>query len=599
MTASGPSDSSDPAPTIADYAVSVWRRRKLVAVAAVAGLAFGLLVLPKVGPHQQYQATVRVEAKPLVSSILALTPSTGSGNQAGGSARSPATAGQPGQANANPWQDLRVAETVLAELGPGASDLTVVTGKPRAQWAGALAGAMHAAPVPGSATQFDLSYVDEDPARAAAVAERYARVMVDHRNAADAAIIKHGLSVLQRDADRLKAEINQLSKQADSEANATTKTPASTQTLTRLELISDLWRSKADTIETLRNRMLFLGSPTSVEGSAVVLPASQQFGRSVYVPLGLLLGLLGGVGLALVIGAARPHVVTAEDVERATGLDVIGTVPRAGFARRHPLVVADHPFAPAAEGVRRIAAALIRRGLGSDMQVLAIVSADSGEGKSTLAANLAEALSRQEHGVVLVSSDLRRPSLERLFSVPASDGLAEVLEAESDGLIPSLVSVAPNLYLVPAGHPTRNPAELLASAKFARVVADLRALDAIVLLDSPPSRAAADVLSVAGVADAVLLVTRSGASRWRSIAELASAARREGLRMAGAVLVGAGTRLTYGYGYGYGHQGSGSAARRMMPSGRWIVPGRRNGGRPRQQHEGEVLHVSDPTDTPR
>jgi Mrp family chromosome partitioning ATPase len=599
MIRSGLSGSSPPSSTIGDYATSVWRRKRLVALTVVAGFVFGLLVLPRVGPGAQHQATVRVEAKPLVSSILALTSPGGNGNQAGASSagRASSTAGQSQVVTANPWQDLRVAEAVLQQLGPQAADLTAVAGEPQAHWAGALAGAMRANPVPGSSTQFDLSYVDKDPARAAAVVERYATVMVDRRNAADAEITTSGLRTLQRDADRLKAEIDELASQADREANAATKTQASTRTLTRLELLSDLWRSKAETIEALQNRKLFLGLPTSVEGSAVVVPASQPFGRAVYVTLGLLLGLLGGVGIALVMEAAKPHVATADDVERATGLDVIGTVPRGGFLHRHPLVVAERPFAPAAEGYRKIATALVRRGLGSDMRVLAIISADRGEGKSTLAANLAEALSRQHQGVVLVSSDLRRPSLERLFSVSPTAGLAEVLEEEleeeSDRLLPPLVSVAPNLYLVPAGHAKRNPAELLSSAKFARVIADVQALDAIVLLDSPPSHAAADVLSVAGVADAVLLVTRSGVSRWRSIAELASGARREGLRVAGAVLVGAGTRLGYRYRYR-----PSASARRMVPSGRWVAPGRRNGGK-FKQHEGEVLHVSDSTDRPR
>jgi Mrp family chromosome partitioning ATPase len=583
---SGLSGSSPPSSTIGDYAASVWRRKGLVALTLVAGFALGLLVLPRVGPGAQHQATVRVEAKPLVSSILALT--SPNGNQAGASSagRASSTAEQ-SQVTANPWQDLRVAETVLQEFGPQAAELTAVEGAPQAQWAGALAGAMRATPVPGSSTLFDLSYVDKDPARAAVVVERYASVMVDRRNAADAEITTNGLRTLQRDADRLKADIDELASQADRERNAASSKEPSTRTRTRLELLSDRWRSKAETIETLLTKKLLLGAPTSVEGSAVVVPASQPLGRAFYVTLGLLLGLLGGVGIALVMEAARPHVATAEDVERATGLDVIGTVPRGGFLHRRPLVVANRPFAPAAEGYRRIATALVRRGLGGDMRVLAIISADRGEGKSTLAANLAEALSRQHQGVVLVSSDLRRPSLERLFSVSPTTGLAEMLEEDSDRLLPSLVSVAPNLYLVPAGHSTRNPAELLSSARFARVIADLQVLDAIVLLDSPPSRAAADVLSVAGVADAVLLVARSGVSRWRSIAELASGVRREGLRVAGAVLVGAGT----GRGYRYRYRPSVSARRT-------VLSGRRNGGK-YKQHEGEVLHVSDSTDRPR
>jgi hypothetical protein len=76
-------------------------------------------------------------------------------------------------------------------------------------------------------------------------------------------------------------------------------------------------------------------------------------------------------------------------------------------------------------------------------------------------------------------------------------------------------------------------------------------------------------------------------SRWRSIAELASGVRREGLRVAGAVLVGAGT----GRGYRYRYRPSVSARRT-------VLSGRRNGGK-YKQHEGEVLHVSDSTDRPR
>jgi Mrp family chromosome partitioning ATPase len=116
--------------------------------------------------------------------------------------------------------------------------------------------------------------------------------------------------------------------------------------------------------------------------------------------------------------------VNPTDTEEASGLPFIAEVRKAGIGQT-PLPVIDRPFRPAAEDYPRVGTALERQGLGSDIRVLAICSADPGDGRTMLVANLAHSLARQGREVVLVSSDLRRPTVEKLLGLGQGPGLAE------------------------------------------------------------------------------------------------------------------------------------------------------------------------------
>jgi Mrp family chromosome partitioning ATPase len=527
-----------PAPSLADYARSIWRRRTVVAIGLVAGLALGTAVLPRFTSDVLYQARIRLDVKPLASSLLAPQGADKGGNSAKGAVH-PAP---------SPLRDVTVAEAVVRQLGPGAARLSAVSGKPRAEWAGALADQIDSTPVPGS-TQSVLAYTDADPVLAGSVVEQYAKQYADNRNANDRKLTERGLTQLQREANELSSQIAVLAARADHEADPAVNRPATTATRTRLQNATERWRSQVNVIDDVRKQLVFMGQPTVVLGPAVVTRSGRVVSRGVYLALGLLLGLIGGAALALLVEAVRPKVVTPDDVEQLTRLAVIGAVPRApraGALRRAAIPVVSHPFSPAAEAFRMVVAALDHRGLGGKIRVVAIMSADRREGKSTLAANLAHVLARRGRTVVLVSADLRQPGVERLLGLGRPPGLAEFLQGDAGDPVELLVPITRGLFVLPAGQAAHNPAELLATSKLRRLVRLLRAVDRdaepMILLDTPPARVSADAVTLAGVADTALLVTRSGVSRAGSIMEVAEGLRRNLLYVAGAVLLGAGRR---------------------------------------------------------
>jgi succinoglycan biosynthesis transport protein ExoP len=138
---------------------------------------------------------------------------------------------------------------------------------------------------------------------------------------------------------------------------------------------------------------------------------------------------------------------------------------------------------------------------------------------------------------VLVSSDLRHPQVEKLLGLGQHPGLAEALQDEPIPAIALLVSINHHLLVLPAGLPSKHPGELLASKRLHETVQALRQVG-IVILDTPAARLSADALALSGVADATLLVARSGVTRMRSVYEAASGLRRDRVRQLGVVLVG-------------------------------------------------------------
>jgi Mrp family chromosome partitioning ATPase len=154
-----------------------------------------------------------------------------------------------------------------------------------------------------------------------------------------------------------------------------------------------------------------------------------------------------------------------------------------------------------------------------------------------LAANLAHTLARQGREVVLVSSDLRRPAVEKLLGLGQGPGLAEALQDDPIPAIAMLVSINDHLLVLPAGMPSKHPGELLASKRLHETIQTLR-LVGIVILDTPAARMSADAIALSGVADATLLVARSGVTRMRSLHETTSGLRRDRIRQLGVVLVG-------------------------------------------------------------
>lgn len=292
-------------------------------------------------------------------------------------------------------------------------------------------------------------------------------------------------------------------------------------------------------------------SPAIRPRSVLPVQAAKVTGPSsalVAIILAAMFGLCAGA--VLVIALERSDVRVDDRnllAEHVPDIPVLGTVAPVG--RHGSIPVEDRPFSPAAEGFQGIRVALERLGFGSDIEVLVVMSADRQEGKSTFAANLGTAVARQKRTIVLISGDMRRPGLEKLLNARPSDGWAELLKDEVHDPLLVLISVVSDLWLLPAGSPSGNPAELLKAGKMREVLKHIRDIAPLVIIDTPPALQSADAAALAGVADGAVLVVRSGHSRLRSVRETIAGLRRDNIRVLGMVLVDHRDPRRRAYGY--------------------------------------------------
>jgi Mrp family chromosome partitioning ATPase len=487
-------------PAAANIARSIWHQKELLVLGLVLGLALGWLALPKVlSGGSTYDATVRMKiVEAPADAIVKGTPLFGGG---GGS-------DAPAGASPEVLKDVTIADGVLKQLSRTKGldvphDLTPTL----------LLDRLSVTPLEG--TPFvDLSFSDGDPKLAKAAVEQYAIKFAQNRNEFE-----------DRRLERVIKDLEDLAGRLDAQREPGTAPP------------STALREKINQARALR----IDGEPTIVVGPVIVNTNGPPLSKKVTLGLGLLLGLAVGAGAGLLVETAFRKVVTPADAETASGLPFIAEVRKGGI-RRTPLPVIDRPFSPAAEDYRRVGTALERQGLGTDIRVLAICSAEPGDGRTMLAANLAHSLARQGREVVLVSSDLRRPEVERLLGLGHGPGLAEALQDDPIPAIAMLVSINDHLLVLPAGMPSRHPGELLASRRLLETIQTLRQMG-IIILDTPPAAHSADAITLSSVADATLFVAKSGATRMRSLHEATSGLRRDRIRQLGLVLVGTSSPL--------------------------------------------------------
>lgn len=301
--------------------------------------------------------------------------------------------------------------------------------------------------------------------------------------------------------------------------------------------------------------------------------------RMELMAVGFLFSLIAGTALALVRENFDDTVNTMDDVRDWSGLPCLGIVPRigAGAGRavalqadaRHllggknkPVPVGaarsrffiDRPGSPEAEAMHSLDTSirLPVRTEADPRQVLVIASSFPSEGKTTIAMNLAMALSR--HGATcLVDADLRNPQVGRAFSVTAQKGLRDLLSG-STKLEEVLQPAArlDKLMILPAGSTPPDPVELLASAKMRDVMAQLRNKFSYVVIDSPPVVPYADSRWLACLADGVVLVARAGATTRQAMGLSSEILKELRAPVLGVVLNGVDLKSEY-YWYGYGY----------------------------------------------
>lgn len=239
--------------------------------------------------------------------------------------------------------------------------------------------------------------------------------------------------------------------------------------------------------------------------------------------LGLFVGLGGGVGLALLAHRFDETLRDAAEVESALGLRVLAEIPSfeqdgvgQGLPPGMPAISGRalhtwvHPRSFAAEAFRGLRTALQARVGRGPSTVIVVSSLLEGEGKSTTAMNLAIAVARLGHSVLLIEGDLRAPRMHQVFEVPDRPGLSDLLEQEGDPAPFIRPSQIRGVSLLLAGSPVEQESELVGSEAMERLLRRLREQYRIIVVDSPPAMLLTDAAHLAAFSDGLLLVVRSG-----------------------------------------------------------------------------------------
>jgi len=227
------------------------------------------------------------------------------------------------------------------------------------------------------------------------------------------------------------------------------------------------------------------------------------------VLVGTLAGLLLGIGLAFLRDSLDQSIRSTDDLEKFTGLPILGSIPKPDGAAKKNLALAckTAPDTQFAQAYRIFAANMKLQDHEAD-QVLLVTSTMGEEGKSTTACNLACAYAQMGMRVLLIDADLRLPSIHHKIGIQNTTGLSDYLGNETDLVgITQTIKAIPNLFVITAGNMKADPMQLLSSEKMAYLISQASQRFDFVIIDSAPASGLAETLVLSSLATKTLMVT--------------------------------------------------------------------------------------------
>lgn len=274
------------------------------------------------------------------------------------------------------------------------------------------------------------------------------------------------------------------------------------------------------------------------------------------VGLALVVGLLLGVGLAVVRELLDTSVKGPEDIESVTDAPLMGAINYDSGAGRRPLVTELEPHAGRVEAFRVLRTNLQFVDVDTADKVFVVTSSLPEEGKTTTAANLAITLAQAGHRTVLAECDLRRPRVADVLQMDNAVGITTLLLGRVSLADALQKHGGSGLEVLTSGAIPPNPAELLQSRAMAELITELRRDYDMVIIDAPPLLPVTDAALLTAQADGALVVVRHGRTTRDQLDHALDRIAGVDGRVLGTVLnmvpSRSGGKTEYGYGYGYG-----------------------------------------------
>jgi capsular exopolysaccharide synthesis family protein len=326
------------------------------------------------------------------------------------------------------------------------------------------------------------------------------------------------------------------------------------QLQTTLNLYQQIYISSISSLEALRLAQA-QNTPTVVQVEPATTPKNPISPKPVQSALlYAAVGLVVTAGIAFLIEYLDDTVKTPDDVKNTLGLPVVGLVAElkgnydGKNALRSGVFVADQPRSPVSEAFRALRTNLEFSSVDSPLKTILVSSSGEGEGKTTVASNLAIILSQGGKKVLLLDADLRRPNVHKQFSIPNRVGLSDLIRGRMD--VEDVIQVPENikkLSIITSGSLPPNPAELLGSLKMGLILDSLKSIFDVIVIDTPPMLVS-DAQILSSRVDGILFVVRPGKTHIDVAKSPLEELKRIDARVVGVVL----NRIPRNRGYYYG-----------------------------------------------
>ncbi|MEO1496604.1 MAG: polysaccharide biosynthesis tyrosine autokinase [Planctomycetota bacterium] len=346
-------------------------------------------------------------------------------------------------------------------------------------------------------------------------------------------------ATLQRELDRVEQRLQELQERL------LEKAVNNTDLMLRQAKIEQQRQIQQNIATKIQNLAVELKAPARIQslvnpqGAA---PAETSSARNLLVRAAI--STAGGIGAFLLtclgIGFmefSNRRLDGPEQIDEGLGIRVIGTLPSLSGGKirnpRHPVV------AQLSESIDSVRTALMHESTKKPRRLVMVTSALTGEGRTTVASQLAASLARAGRRTLLVDGDLRRPVLHTLFNMPLEDGLSEVLRAEAETT--DVVRPAPNtegLWVVTAGYCDSDAIRALATDQAEPIFTQLRDEYDFVIIDGPPIVGLSDGLLFGQHCDGVILSVLKDSSNVPKINQAVTQLRDVGVRLIGSVVNG-------------------------------------------------------------
>ena len=359
-----------------------------------------------------------------------------------------------------------------------------------------------------------ISADSPDPILAQLTANTLGEILVDQSKGLYSGGGKSPLEILSDQLTLAEGELRQAREDYEtlvaSNPKATEEVAVANKTI---EIREKTFSSLLEEYEQARLRDALRANTISMVEPAKVPLAPSQPRVGVNLILGFVLGICGGVGLAFMIENLNSRLYTSEQIEALTGLPLLSKIPK---TNRKFLSSSNNgkypPDMPLYEAFRRLRTNVFAQSSSNPgegmLRSFLMTSAEPGEGKSTIAVQLASAIARADQKVVLIDADMRLPVLHELLDLPNSRGLSNILKdkAQLEDVLQD--SHVPGLKVITSGPVPPNPSELLGSPQMESLLQKLYGKCEIVLIDTPAFLPVTDAAVLAPMIDGVILVVR-------------------------------------------------------------------------------------------